>query len=161
MLTNTAITQQQLFNIQLPKTQKNILCKSSHNKQQAKKEMDGYRFFSRNIFKEKKPKQNKKRNETKQTQHNRLHNVPLISPIQIIPEKHSKERTINWKSPVTRARESMLKRNGHDKCCKRQMVTEGHRQKESRPQIRNMFTAVCTKPLEGFSFKKGFNTTCN
>lgn len=58
----------------------------------------------------------------------------------------------------------MLKRNGHDKCCTRQMVTEGHQQKESRPKIRNIrnvFTAVCNKLLGRFSFKKGFTSTFN
>lgn len=82
--------------------QKNILRISFHNKQQAKRKMDGYGFFSRKLFKEKKKKK-ETRKEKKQNQHNRLRDVPLISQIQIVPENHGKERTISWKSPVTQA----------------------------------------------------------
>lgn len=86
--------------------------------------------------------------------------MPLISKIQIIPEKHGKEKTVK-KWSCHSSRESMLKKkNGRNKCCERQMVTEGCHQKESRPQIRNVnvFAAVRNKPLEGFSFKKGFQS---
>lgn len=56
------------------KTQKNTLSKTFHNKQQAKEEMDGYRFFLAGTYCKKKKEKKESREEKKQTQKNRLCN---------------------------------------------------------------------------------------
>lgn len=91
--------------------------------------MDGYRFFLRNLFKAKK----ETRKETKPAQQTLWCAINLTNPDY--PWKAWQGKDCKLKASRHLSRESTLKRNGHDKCRKRQMVTEGHRQKESRPKI--------------------------
>lgn len=115
--------------------------------------MDGFRFFLAETFCKKK----KKKKEEKHRKTDFAINLTNSDYFW----KAWPEKDLRLKERCHSRRESILKWNVHDKYSRRQMVKKGGWQKENRSKIRNkrkVFTAVCNKLLEVFSFKNGFNS---